>query len=110
MLSDWEGTLGDLDFDGIDDAIPNSLARLSLNLDPRNYDSSGMGAGSDVVGEILVEKRGRLTWDNGDGDDKNVQSSRVRSVRHTSLSVFRRHLVEHFQIMYSRNEVVWPKK
>ena len=109
-ISDWEGTLGELDFEGVDEGIPNVLARLSLNLDPRNYDSSGMGAGSDVVGEILVEKRGRLTWDNGDGDDDNVQSSRVWSVRHTSLSVFRRHLVEHFQIMYSRNEVVWPKK
>jgi len=107
-ISDWEGTLGELDFEGVDESIPNALARLSLNLDPRNYDSSGMGAGSDVVGEILVERR--VTWDNGEGDDENVQSSRVRSVRHTSLSVFCRHLVEHFQIMYSRNDVVWPKK
>ena len=40
-MSDWEGTLGDLDFNGIDEAIPNALARLSLNLDPPNYDSSG---------------------------------------------------------------------
>ena len=69
-----------------------------------------MGPGPDVVGEILVEKR--LPWDDDDDDNEpeNVQSSRVRNVRHTSLLVFCRHLVEHFQIMFSRNEVVWPKK
>ena len=106
-MSDWEGTLGDLDFDGIDEAIPNALARLSLNLDPRNYDSSGMGPGPDVVGEIY-----HPPLDDGDDNNEpeNVQSSCVRNLRHTSLSVFCRRLVEHFQIMFSRNEVVWPKK
>ena len=33
-VSDWEGGLSGLDFDGIDESIPNALARLSLNLDP----------------------------------------------------------------------------
>ena len=31
--------------------IPNALARLSDNLDARNYDSSGLGPGLDVIGE-----------------------------------------------------------
>jgi len=35
-----------------DESIPNSIARLSTNLDPRNYDLSNMGPGEDVVGEI----------------------------------------------------------
>lgn len=109
-MSDWEGTLGDLEFDGVDERIPNALARLSRNLDPRNYDSSGMGPGTDVVGEITVAAT--LPWyeSNIDDEPENCLSTRLRNVRHTSLSVFRRRLVEHFQIMFSRNEIVWPKK
>jgi hypothetical protein len=42
-LSDWEGELGGLDFDGLPSSIPNTIARLSANLDPCNYDQSGMG-------------------------------------------------------------------
>ena len=29
-MSDWEGSLVDLDFDGIDEAIPNALASLEI--------------------------------------------------------------------------------
>ena len=50
-LSNWEGELGGLDFDGLPSAIPNAIARLSANLDLCNYDESGMGPGEDVVGE-----------------------------------------------------------
>ncbi len=31
--------------------VPNALACLSLNHDPRNYDSSGFGPGTDVIAE-----------------------------------------------------------
>ncbi len=37
--------------------VPNALACLSLNHDPRNYDSLGFGPGTDVI----VEKRYILT-------------------------------------------------
>ncbi len=50
-VSDWEGELGGIEFDGIHKDIPNALARLSENLNPRNYDSSGLGPGLDVIGE-----------------------------------------------------------
>ena len=41
-----------MDFDGLGESIPNSIVRLSTNLDPRNYDLSNMGPGEEVVGEI----------------------------------------------------------
>jgi hypothetical protein len=44
--------MGSLDYDGVEVVVPNALARLSRNLDPRNYDSFGMGPGLDVVGKI----------------------------------------------------------
>lgn len=31
--------------------VPNALARLSANLDPYNFDSLGLGPGSDVMAE-----------------------------------------------------------
>jgi hypothetical protein len=52
LVSDWDGDMGRMDFDGLSESIPNSIARLSSssNLDPRNYDISNMGSGEDVVG------------------------------------------------------------
>ena len=40
--------MGVLDYDGVRVDVPNALARLLTNLDPRNYDSSGLGPGLDV--------------------------------------------------------------
>jgi hypothetical protein len=57
-LSNWEGEMGSLDFDGLSSSIPNAISRLSTNLDPRNYNQSGMGPGEDVVGECNDNDRG----------------------------------------------------
>ena len=38
--SDWEGELGDCDFEGINVRVPWSLAHLSQRLDPRTLDLS----------------------------------------------------------------------
>jgi len=34
---------------------------------------------------------------------------RVRSVRFLSLNVFRQLLVNHFEILFSQNKIVWPE-
>ena len=51
-MSDWEGPIGDMDFEGLDNGVAHTIARLSKNLNPCNYDSSGMGPGNDLVGEV----------------------------------------------------------
>ena len=58
LVSNWDGELGQMDFDGLGESIPNSIAQLSTNLDPRNYDLSNMGPGEDVVGKIYHGDRG----------------------------------------------------
>jgi hypothetical protein len=35
-VSEWDGELGEMDYDGLPEDIPNALSRLSINLDPRN--------------------------------------------------------------------------
>jgi len=47
-MSDWEGPMGDMDFEGLNDGVAHTIARLSKNLNPRNYDSSGMGPHGEV--------------------------------------------------------------
>ena len=55
VRSDWLGDLGNHDFEGLTPDVPNAIARLSSNLDPRTHDSSGMGPGEDVAGEDNLE-------------------------------------------------------
>ena len=43
--------MGDMDFEGLNDGVAHTIARLSKNLNPCNYDSSGMGPGNDLVGD-----------------------------------------------------------
>ena len=52
LVSNWDCELGQMDFDGLYESIPNSISRLSTNLDSRNYDLSNMGPGEDIVGKI----------------------------------------------------------
>jgi hypothetical protein len=51
ISSNWDGEMGCLDFVGVQVEVPNALSRLSANLDPRNYNSLGLGPGLDVIGE-----------------------------------------------------------
>ncbi len=89
-LSNWEGELGGLDVDGLPSAIPNAIARLSANLDLRNYDESGMGPEEDVVGECNANDRGR--------DDGIVGFE--TAVKDLLLPFFRCQLGDHFTIMF----------
>ncbi len=108
--SDWLGELGDHDFDDISrDSVPNAILRLSNNLTVRNFDSSGMGPGSDVADEsinLFEMAAPSETVDDDCEEEQNAGSARV--VKNMSLTKFRRKLVEHFHIMWSRNKIVWP--
>jgi hypothetical protein len=64
VVSEWEGDLGCLDFESVPVEVPNALACLSANLHPRNYDSVGLGHGSDIMAEnhsLLMSKVAELS-------------------------------------------------
>jgi hypothetical protein len=98
-LSDWEGEMAGLDFDGQQTSILNAIARLSTNLDPHNYNLSGIGPGEEVIG-ISHDGYKRI-------DDGIVGIS--MSVKKLSLPFFCRQLVHHFTIMFQRNKLKWPQ-
>jgi len=85
--SDWTGPLGDLDFEGVREEVPNAIARLSTNLDPHNYDLSGVGPGEDITGDETVPFE----------HSRQVLTS---SVSNLTLSEFRSRLIEHFDLSW----------
>ncbi len=99
-VSDWEGNLGDCEMEGIDAQIPWSLYFLSQRLDPRTLDLSGMGPGIDVCEQQLEPD------ELNDANPAGVNG--VKSVNNMSLKVFRRKLVNHFNILFAHNEIMWP--
>ncbi len=48
-VSNWEGLLGQMDYDRLWESIPNVISQLSINLDPRNYDLSGINRRSSAI-------------------------------------------------------------
>ena len=113
-VSDWEGALGKHDDDyPLNNAVPNAVTRLHTSLNFRNYDTSGMGPGTDINNTINYEE----AIDDYDelhsvGDDMVYQAtdnvpSGVRIVRQLPLKYFRRKLVEHFDILFHHNQIRW---
>jgi hypothetical protein len=85
-----EGDLGCLDYKGVPVEVPHALARFSANLDPCNFDSSGLGPGSDVMAENRSLMRSKVVEKSDAAsckDDRAIMMGiingvdRVRSVR-----------------------------
>jgi hypothetical protein len=102
---EWEGAIGQHDSNDVLRHMPFSMQRLQSGPDPRLYDASGMGPGEDYDGltatmetindiEVIEE------------DDDNVP---IRIVRYLSLTYFRNKLIQHFDIMFQRYQLVWPQ-
>jgi hypothetical protein len=103
-VSDWEGKLGDTNLEGIrHETVPWSLVRLSQRMDPRTLDLLGMGPGNDVVCEQHIQPE-----EDDNTNDDGVNS--VRRVNNNLLKIFWRKLVNHFKILFSRNEIKWPEQ
>jgi hypothetical protein len=112
-VSDWEGTLGQHDDDYPLNAVPNAVTRLHSNLNFRNFDSSGMGPGADIMHtinyqEVLDDLDEYSAEIDGMDEQMNIdESTPVRTVRHLPLKYFRRKLVEHFDILFHHNQIKW---
>ena len=104
-INEWMGELGDIDLEHDEVESPTVFARLADNLNIRNYDTSGMGPGVDVVPSQLDTE----IDDNDQTDDVSLADDEVRVVRNLPLAYFRKKLVEHFDIMYESGELVWPR-
>ena len=82
----------------------HTIARLSKNLNPCNYNSSGIGPGNDLVGEVCDFCESDSEEGNDEGED-TLTSLKINSL---SLRFFHSQLVTHFSILFERNQIVWP--
>ena len=95
----WEGELGNLE----PEDLPLALWRALSPSEIRAYDTSALGLDRSSEGqdeEVVEDGAEHGSEDGAEG---------VRVVRKLSLKYFRSKLVEHFDILWSRNQVVWPR-
>jgi hypothetical protein len=106
VTSDWEGELGMNDFEGLGERIPNAIARLRGNMNPRNYDSSSMGWRESPFSvpesnDNIHDVRSAVV------SDTNMRNE--LTVRDITRATFRSKLIQHFDIKWKRNEIIWPR-
>ena len=110
VRSDWEGELGEHDEEDVhaDMLLPNAIQNLRTPAELRGYDLSGISFGNDVDLDIA---RGAMVAVGGiNSDDAVAAQDGVRIVRKLSQTFFRQKLVEHFDILWRRNDLVWPQR
>ena len=79
--------------------MPFAMCRLLSPGEVRAYDTSSTGSR-----DISCSNQ------RGDTDGEDNRGELIRTVRLLSLPFFRSRLVEHFNIAWRRNEVVWPSR
>jgi hypothetical protein len=109
--SDWEGSLGQHEDRDIQNII--SLHRLNNPEEARNYDTSGVGAGTDRDtndddNEEFVDNEPSII--NGNIQEEERFENTCIDVRKLPFHYFRSKLVTHFDIAYKKEEVRWPER
>ena len=114
--SDWEGEMGEHNSSDVSKFAPNfAVRRLNNPQLRRNYDTSGMGVGSDREedGDDQSEDEG-ISDDRSDernyNDRRSENQTVVRKVSDLSFHFFRDRLVEHFDILFQQNKIRWPTR
>lgn len=100
--SEWTGDLGELD----PTDVPLALRRIMTPADIRSYDTSRVGGTATNASAVVVSD----DEDTNNDTETDGVAEEVRKVRHLSLDFFRCKLVEHFNIKFDRNEIIWPKR
>ena len=102
VTSEWTGEFGLLELS----ETPLALQRILSPAEIRDYDTSRVGS---VIG---VNNYGdnNTTDDVLNDADVVTAGDDVRCVRNLSLNYFRSKLVEHFEIMFNKNEIIWPMR
>jgi len=100
VLSEWQRELGEHDETS---RLPQAVRRLLTPAQARNFDTSGMGVGTDRV-------NGEATENEQDRGRVEVDFTGHIVVKSLLLQDFRRRLIRHFDIVFKKREVQWPKR
>jgi hypothetical protein len=121
--SNWEngvqqsaycGPLGQ--FDPADPASQTAFAayRLQNPAAARNFDLSGMSPGDDAFTTAQEEQEEEAPTEEAESEEGEAPSGETgtatRVVRKLKLSYFRERLIEHFDILWRQQKIVWPRR
>ena len=106
ISGEWDGDNGKFDYETNSEALPFPLMRLHNPSGQRNYDTSGMGPGEidedEVIEKISVHPNTTFVND--------ILERDVNDVNLLLADFFRNKLVEHFDILFKKNEIKWTRK
>ena len=102
---EWDGSIGLHDARDVVRHLPFALQRLREGCDLRLFDTSGLGPGDDRINQ-------QVTMEVINNNDANASAlpANDRTVRYLSLNNFRSKLIDHFDILFKRNRLVWPQR
>jgi hypothetical protein len=111
LASCWEGEWGELGESTVEERASqeaiSAIHRLNNPTQELRYDWSGMGAGNDVQ-PIAVAPVSRNSHAALHARLQANATSSPRVVKDLPLDYFRDRLIEHFDIKWRQNKVVWP--
>lgn len=108
---EWLTDLGNFTEEDIEQAVPFAMQRLYNPLSMQAYDSSGMGVGTDRDDAVdddeisFVDERPSHVQ-----LATSIDSDGFRKVRCLSMEVFRKQLIQHFHILFTKNKLKWPQR
>jgi hypothetical protein len=113
----WEGELGNFEEGDVrNHALPSAIQMLNSPAEFRNFDLSGMGAGDDCdeTSSINCEVVDTAPAISGSTESPiaSTESSSDEPISVLSLSQnsFKNKLINHFDILFQQNKIVWPSR
>ena len=105
--SEWNGELGRHELHDVLGNVPDAITRLMSPSAVRAFDCATLNPRQQLPTAPIVEIA------NNDSDNLSEQENEYEQlgasvVKNLSLKYFRAKLVEHFEIAFERNEIVWP--
>ena len=110
LRSDWESELGDHEYNDVVRFEPNfAMSRLNNPGEVRNYDTSGLGVGTDIFNDDTLDHIDDVINETS-CVSRNVDTSGNDFTYVFSIDQdgFCSKLVSHFDIMFQKNMIVWP--
>ena len=114
MSVEQDGNVGLFDIDESDGNVPFAIRRLQTGSEQRNYDSSGMGPGFIDDDDYNADNDDNMAQIECDDDffqniTDEIDKNEINNVNQLSSNLMRDKLIKHFDILFHRNEVQWPK-
>ena len=106
VTGQWDGDNGCFDFENESERLPFALQRLRNPSDQRNYDTSGMGPGvgnGEEDSQVIPNDCNRPIFD-------EVFPEVINEVNLLSAEIFRKKLVEHFDILFKQYQIQWSRR